>query len=359
MNRVAFLNNLASKKVKYNLGAGVPPLNLFSELQIEKCIKVFQKEYPDIDVFHYHQSGGVLSEIVKTYFNRNDDITFHPDLAIATTSGVQEAITIATTLFKNEAVACFDPYYPGFVDVVKTFGKNPVLLSPVDWENQISKLPERTLIYLSTDFSNPSGNRLSLDQRIKMIELAQKHNLFIFDDATYREYYLDKKLPALISLDNSRVIHAASFSKILSPGLRMAFVLLPKEFESKFLAIKANVSLNSSGISQAILGGWLISNAFNTKKHLARAIERLKNNQHILREYKIKYDGGFFARMDLKRNISLDWCNELLANDIAVCPMSLFSDNKENNNEIRLAISNISDMDLNQAIKKIINFANQ
>lgn len=359
MNRVSFLNRLASKKVKYNLGAGVPPLNLFDELNIEKCIHIFNKEFPNTNIFHYHQSGGILSDLAKSYFKYNDGLKLDSHTAITVTSGVQEAITIVAILFKNQVVACFDPYYPGFVDAIKTYGKNPVLLSLNDWETQISKLPERSLIYLSSDFSNPSGNRLSLDQRIKIIALAQKHNLYIFDDATYREYYLDKKLSALINLDNSRVIHAASFSKLLSPGLRMAFILLPKEFESKFLEIKANVSLNSSGISQAILGGWLISNAFNTKKHLVNAIERLKKNQQVLRNYKIKYEGGFFARMNLNREISLDWCSELLANDIAVCPMSLFSDNKENNSEIRLAISNISELKLNQAIKKIINFAHQ
>ena len=97
-------------------------------------------------------------------------------------------------------------------------------------------------------------------------EIAEKKNFYIFDDATYRPFYLDAPIRSLYSINPERVIHAISFSKILAPGLRTAFVYLPSSLAPVFINNKANLSLNNSGITQALIEFWLKSKIIDRRK---------------------------------------------------------------------------------------------
>ena len=140
-------------------------------------------------------------------------------------------------------------------------------LSPDNWLKELEGLPNGSLFYLSADFSNPMGYSLTMEERQTLVKLAAKNRFYIFDDATYRPFNLDPALPTLLSLNSEYVIHALSFSKILAPGLRTAFVYLPDALKTAFIGHKSNLSLNNSGITQTIVENWLQENNFQLSAH--------------------------------------------------------------------------------------------
>lgn len=345
MNRIEFLNNLASTNSKYNLGAGVPPLDLYPKLDIQKCISIFKLSFSK-NLLHYHKTDGFLGDIAAETLLVNEKIKINSN-QVLTTNGVQEAIFISLNLFKNSKIISLDPYYPGFVDAANILNCNLKLVKKKNLFNSLLELNKGDLFYLASDYSNPTGYTFSISERKQIIELAEQRGFFVFDDATYREFNIENKLPSLFSLSSDRVIHAMSFSKILAPGLRTAFIYLPASLQSKFINLKSNMTLNSSGLTQAVIGGWLKENEFDISSHLKLLKSRLIANKIVLNQFNLFYNGGFFTTFSRENlQFSDSFCDELMKNQsIAICPMSIFSNYHEN--AVRLCISNIDDVDLN------------
>jgi len=355
MNRIEYLNNLAQSNVQFNLGAGTPPLELYPKFDINNYLEIF-KSNNSSDVLNYHKTSGIITELASETLKLNEGINC-PSAEIILTNGTQEAIALACNVFKNKTIACLDPYYPGIVDTARMVGGKLKIIPEDRMFEELDKLESGSLFYICADFSNPTGKTLTIDQRKEIITIAERRNLYVFDDATYREINLLEKTDTLYSMNQERVIHSMSFSKILSPGLRTAFVFLPKLLTSKFLAAKANISINNSGIGQAIIGGWLLENNFQISDHLTLLKSRLKKNQSVLREYDCVYSGGFFTTLNINIKISFDWCHDILEKQsIAVCPMRMFSDSKSYESSIRLAIANLNETDLRKSINLIINY---
>ncbi len=352
MNRIEYLNNLAHSNIKFNLGAGSPPLELYPKLNINHYLKVFNSYTPH-SILNYHKTEGIINDIASETFKVNEGVNC-PSSNIIISNGTQEAIALACNIFKNKTIACLDPYYPGIVDTARMFGGKLKIIQENHMFEELEKLESGSLFYVCADFSNPTGKTISLSQRKEILTIAERRNLYIFDDATYREMNLIDKIDTLYSLNPERVIHSMSFSKILSPGLRTAFVFLPNLLSSKFVAAKANTSINSSGITQGIVGGWLLENNLQIDKHLMLLKNRLKKNQVVLKDYGCAYFGGFFTMLNLNVKTSFDWCQEILqSKNIAVCPLRMFSDNENYQNSIRISISNLDEIDLRKSIELI------
>ena len=172
-----------------------------------------------------------------------------------------------------------------------------------------------------------------------------------------QKIYLDVSKLNFFSFNQKNIIHAFSFSKILAPGLRTAFIFLPKELSSKFTNIKSNLSLNNSGITQKIVKQWLIENNYSLTNHLAKFKNRLNENRKITRKFNLNYEGGFFSTIQINHKADFDFCNSLLMKEqIATIPFSLFTENKKFENHLRICISNIDFNDLSLVLKIIKNF---
>ena len=96
------------------------------------------------------------------------------------------------------------------------------------------------MIYVIPNFQNPSGRTWSLERRKKLMELANKYDVAVLEDNAYGELiYEGERLPSLKSMDTEgRVIYLGSFSKILSPGLRVAWICATSEICAKLELIK-------------------------------------------------------------------------------------------------------------------------
>lgn len=121
-------------------------------------------------------------------------------------------------------------------------------------------LPRLKLIYLVTYYDNPQGISLSEDRHAPIVELAKKyserHRIMILEDAAYRELRYDG--PVLPSLwgsdpDGDHVLYTQTFSKTFSPGLRVGFGVLPRDFVKPVIDRKANEDFGSSNLCQEFL----------------------------------------------------------------------------------------------------------
>ena len=354
-NRTNFLNNLASKQIDYNLGAGIPPLRLYSVFNPGELLGIESVSY-DSKLINYHETKGFIDNEASLFFKKNENVQIDATNIIIT-NGVQESISLAVSCFKDKILACIDPSYPGFEDAAKAFGCTVLKFNISTWINELEELPSGSLFYLSADFSNPLGQSLNQEERQKLIQVAIKNKFYIFDDATYRPFNLDAPLPSLLSLNPARVIHAMSFSKILAPGLRTGFISIPRELISDFISAKSNISLNNSGITQEIIKRWLVLNEYNLSNHLLKVKERLNRNRKILKNHGIEYNGGFFCVLKTDKLISYKFCELLLLKEnIGVIPMMLFSENPKFQNQLRLCVANIEEDELEYVLNKIKSF---
>ena len=354
MDRIEFLNNLAETKAQYNLGAGIPPLHLYPNFSINELLARFKKTIGN-ELLHYYRTEGLIGALACETLFVNEGIEVTEDKVVLT-NGVQEAIFLTLQLFRKNKVVCSDPFYPGLVDAARMLDSDIEIINEDSIFEKLECLREGDLFYISSDNANPTGKTLTLQERLRLIDIADRRGFYIFDDATYREFYLVEKLPSLFSMNPDRVIHALSFSKILAPGLRTAFIYLPGTLRKSFLRMKANASLNNSGITQALTGGWLMANEFNLSAHLVKLKTRLRENKNVLEDYNVSYSGGFFTTFKSNdAHFDLKVCNDLLLKrSVAVCPMSLFSESRIN--ALRLCIANIGSFELEEALKIIINF---
>ncbi len=112
-------------------------------------------------------------------------------------------------------------------------------IDPDELERTLGRFPA-DLVHVIPNFHNPAGCTLSAPKRERLVQLAAEHGFWIFEDDPYRELsFEDDPPPTLLSLDAERVIHASSFSKTVSPGVRVGYLAGPPE-EIKKLARRAN-----------------------------------------------------------------------------------------------------------------------
>jgi 2-aminoadipate transaminase len=97
------------------------------------------------------------------------------------------------------------------------------------------------LVHVIPNFHNPAGCTLSASKRERLVELAAEYDFWIFEDDPYRELYFERQPPpTMLSLDDTgRVVHSSSFSKTVSPGVRVGYLAGPEELIAK-LAKRAN-----------------------------------------------------------------------------------------------------------------------
>ena len=178
-------------------------------------------------------------------------------------------------------------------------------------------------IYVIPNFQNPTGTTLSLRRRQHLVELAQSHDLVIFEDDPYGDLRFEgRHLPAIMSLDTSgRVIHMRSTSKTFAPGLRVAWTIGQPDMIRKMVVAKQFVDVATNTLAQYILLEFIRSGLLEKQIKL--------NNQHykrkrdfMLEQLEIHFPepvqwnhpaGGFFIFVKLPRHMD---ASELLTEAI-------------------------------------------
>ncbi len=136
---------------------------------------------------------------------------------------------------------------------------------------ELCKAHSPKAVYLIPTFQNPSGRTMPLNRRKKMAQLAAHYGFLLMEDDPYRDLrYAGEPLPAIASFDESdRVVYLTSYSKIISPGIRVgAAVVKDAQFRRKLVILKQSTDVHSPGLNQALADAYLRSGRMD--EHIAR-----------------------------------------------------------------------------------------
>ena len=194
-----------------------------------------------------------------------------PDQLIVTTGSQQALDLLGKTLIgPGDKVIVEGPTFLATIQCFKLYGAD-LVSAPIDGDgvqtDQLEQLiaeHKPKFVYLIPTFGNPSGAMLSAERRKRVLELAVKHNTLIVEDDPYGDLYFgDAPPPSLLAMSaqvpGSRelLVHCGSLSKVLSPGLRVGWMIGPAELLAKATMCKQFSDAHTSTFAQATAAEYL------------------------------------------------------------------------------------------------------
>lgn len=190
---------------------------------------------------------------------------------ILITSGSQQALDLLGKVFINpgDRILVESPTYLGALQAWNAYGAEYVTV-PMDKQGMQTGELEKALragpkfIYVLPNFQNPTGVTLALERRRQLVELADQYGVPIIEDDPYGQLrYEGEHLPPVVVLDDQfrnhcshcyhgNVIYLSTFSKILAPGLRLAWVIAPPEVIRKLVQAKQGADLHTATFNQLV-----------------------------------------------------------------------------------------------------------
>src|SRR5512136_1680935 len=187
------------------------------------------------------------------------------------TSGSQQALDFIGRLFINRGdyIVVESPTYLGALQAWNAYGAQYIPVR-MDENGMVVDELEAALrigpkfIYVLPNFQNPSGATLSLERRKKLIELADKYGVPIIEDDPYGQLRFEgEHIPSLVCLDgefrgknggsySGNVIYLSTFSKLLAPGLRLAWMIAPEQVIRRLVMTKQAADLHTASFNQYV-----------------------------------------------------------------------------------------------------------
>lgn len=275
--------------------------------------------------------------------SENDDIII--------TTGGQQVIHLLTSVMISEGdvVIAEDPSFVGALNCFRSAG---AVLKGVSMDDEGMKMDELEEILRTTDrvkfvyviptFQNPSGRTMSLARRKKLLELADQYDFLILEDGPYFELrFSGDPVPNIKSMDTSgRVIFSGSYSKVLSPGMRIGFAIGPKEVIGKMTISKQTSDVHTNLFFQMMVSEYL--KQYDIDAHIAeiRKLYTVKRDAMVAACEKYfdkrvpftRPDGGLFLWGELPEGYSgFELCKRATARLVAAVPGSAFSVDEDPN----------------------------
>lgn len=308
-----------------------------------------------------------LTQHLKTNYNTGTD---SDELFIV--SGAQQGIELACKVFCNEGdtIICESPSFIGSLNSFRASGARlvgvPMESDGIDigkLEHALQTEQNVKLIYLIPSFQNPTGVTTSLEKRKAIYALAKQYGVMILEDNPYGELrFSGEDVPTIKSMDEEGlVIYVGSFSKILSAGLRVGYVLAPNEVVQKMVVAKQGEDVHTAMLPQILAYKFMAEYQYEEHISSIREIYRRKSalmmdklNEHMGNSITFTQpDGGLFLWCDLPAHIPmLDYAKAAAASGVAVVPGTAFLvDESEPCNAIRLNFSTPSDEQIVKGIE--------
>ncbi len=296
---------------------------------------------------------------------------------IVITSGSQQGLDLVSKalLDPGDIVIVELPSYLAALNVFRSYGAEMVGI-PMDEEGIKTNLLEETLenlknsnkktkfIYTISNFQNPAGVTMSLDRREELLRIARKYNLFILEDNPYDKLRFEgEPLPSIFSLDfEGRVLNLGTFSKILCPGLRLAWISGNKEIIEKITILKQATDLCTPILNQLIASEYCWQGNIDANIQSNVSIYRKKRdimlqslNKYFPKEaFWTKPEGGFFVFVTLPEYIDTDeMLTEAINEKVAYVSGSSFYANGKGKNTLRLSFCYPNEGDIEEGIKRL------
>ncbi len=253
-----------------SFAGGLPAPEVFpTDLIAQACDQVLQTTGKQALQYSTTEGYLPLRQVIADWSSRYG-IHVTPE-NILITSGSQQALDLIGRLFINRGdyIVVESPTYLGALQAWNAYGAQYISV-PMDEDGMLPDALEEALklgpkfIYVLPNFQNPSGATLSLERRRQVVELAARYGVPIVEDDPYGKLrYEGEHIPPVLVMDNrlqaqdgqqyqGNVIYMSTFSKILAPGLRLAWTIAPREVIRKLVQAKQGADLHTATLNQYV-----------------------------------------------------------------------------------------------------------
>lgn len=325
-----------------SFAGGNPAADSFPKEAIARFSAELLAEDP-VGMLQYSVSEGVpaVREAMKQFVNRRFHVVRESDEALVV-SGGQQVIDFAAKCLVNEGdtVAVEDPAFLGAYNTLRSYGAKlvgvPMEDDGVDLTvlEHVLKTQAPRLFYCIPNFQNPTGKTMSYEKRVGVYELCAKYNVPILEDDPYGELRISgEDVPPIKSLDQKGiVIYAASFSKVLSPAMRLACCVCDKGIAQRMVVAKQCCDVHTTVWSQRVCARVLTETDIDAHIEALRDIYRRKANRMLNAldtlcpaiEHTVP-EGGMFVWATLPVHIDMPaFVAKCLEQKVAVIPGNVF-----------------------------------
>ena len=332
-----------------SFAGGLPDPSAFPVGPFADCSDVLLQD--GRQVLQYGASEGYppLREFLLELMDDRLGTDIHPEQLLVT-SGSQQGLNLVARVLLDpgDVVVIEAPTYPGTIHSLRNVGARFATI-PCDADGmQVELLPgivEATvaatgrrpkLIYTVPDFSNPSGACMSLDRRRRLVALAGELEIPVFEDDPYGKLrYSGEPLPNLARIAGCgpEVIYASSFSKVLAPGVRVAWSVADPGLTRAMVLMRQGEDLCTSTVTQALVAEYCRRGLLDS--HMDRILEVYSSKCEAMQRALTRHlpngaatwtepEGGFFFWLELARDSSRDLFDRAVAERVAFVPGDAF-----------------------------------
>jgi 2-aminoadipate transaminase len=320
---------------------------------------------------HILQYGGTpgISRLKKTVLGMVEKrgIKAEPEEVIIT-SGSTQGIGLAAKVLCNPGDVILTES-PTFLGALQTFYTYEATVKGVDMDDQgmiVDTLEEKILqyrpkfVYTIPTFQNPSGRTMPIERRKKLLDVCAKHGVLVLEDDPYCDLrYSGEPVAPIKSMDDGgHVIYLLSFSKIISPGLRVGAAVADRRIIEKYNICKQGEDLHTANLSQEIVEAYM--NSGKIEGHIEHVCDdyRIKRDAMLGKlagfPKGIKYtrpDGGLFIWVALPEGMNaLDLFKQCVDAGVAFVPGTHFYPEGGHENTLRLNFSMASLEQINRGM---------
>lgn len=356
--------------------AGNPSVEAFPIKAVEEISANIFKNDP-ITALQYSVTEGYapLKQTLIDYLSKKYDLVKNGDELIIT-AGAQQAISLSSMVLcnKDDTIVCEDP---SFIGSLNAFRANGLKLKGVKMDSDGVNIEALEKAFIETkakvfytipNFQNPSGITMSLSKRKAVLELAVKYGVVIIEDNPYGELRFNgEDIPSIKFFDKTgNVIYVGSFSKVLSPGMRVGYCLANEELIKKIVVCKQTSDVHTNIWAQMVADRFM--NDYDFEAHLKNLREIYAKKANFTMELADKYlnpnityqkvDGGLFLWCKLPEKVNMpEFCKYAVENGVATVPGTAFlCDTKSETNYFRINFSTPSNSQIEKGIKKLGEF---
>jgi len=288
----------ASYEDVISFAGGLPAQELFPKDDLKDCFnQVFEED--GFMALQYAEALGYdpLRAWILEQINAGSKTKTLEDIII--TTGSQQGLSLVAQIFidPSDVILVESPTYLGALQAFQSY-KPTILMVPSDQDGiipedleEILKKQNPKFLYVIPNYQNPTGRIMSLQRRKDLVEIAAKYNLVIVEDNPYGLLrYEDEAYPNLMDLYDN-VIYLGSFSKILSPGLRVGYVIAKKEIINQLARAKEGMDLFSNSLAQRAVFKYVTCKSIN--EHIAKLRKAYTARRDVMLSSFEKYIGDW------------------------------------------------------------------
>ncbi|MGG2091792.1 PLP-dependent aminotransferase family protein [Bacillus sp. S13(2024)] len=269
-----------------NFRSGIPALDLFPRKAWAKLSHtIWNETSPSTFGYDIPEGRPELREVLSRYLLKTRGVFCHPEQLVIT-SGATQALTLVSKLLLStgDEVLVEDPITNDIQTIFKTSG---ALLYPIPVDDNgmdtsllpLNKNPK--FIFITPSHQFPLGGTLPIQRRVQLINYSRKINCYLVEDDYDSEFrYEGSPVSSLQGLDPERVLYIGSFSKILSPALRMGYLVLPSHLIEKCRRLKWFSDLHTPSLDQLVLAKFIAEGYL--ERHIIKMKKIYKNRRDFL-----------------------------------------------------------------------------